>query len=127
GLGDRVTHRVGDARDDDLGDGEWDVVFVANLVHHFDDAGNRDLCRRAARALKPGGVLVLQEMIRPVGNERAQAGALADLYFAALSESGTWSYEELADWQRGAGLEPLRPVRFVSQPGLGQQPARKPR
>lgn len=128
GMGERVRHRVGDALTADLGEGEWDLVFMANLAHHFDDAQNRALCRRIARALKPGGVLVIQEVIRPSEpGAGGQTGALGDLYFAALSASGTWSFEEIADWQRGAGLRPKRPVRFFTGPGVGQQSAVKGR
>jgi hypothetical protein len=78
--------------------------------------------------LHPGGVFVIQEAIRPVSPKQAgQAGALLDLYFALTSQAGTWSYEEMADWQRQAGLEPERPIRFQTVPGIGQQAAVKPR
>jgi hypothetical protein len=53
--------------------------------------------------------------------------ALADLYFALTSESGTLSVDDLAAWQRDAGLKPRRPIRFLSFPGAGQQNAVKPR
>jgi SAM-dependent methyltransferase len=126
GLGDRVTHRIGDALVDDLGTEAWDVVFIANLVHHFDDAANRELAKRVARSLRPGGVFVVQELIRPHSpNEAGQIGALLDLYFALSSQSGTWSFEEIASWQREAGLKPLKPVKFLTVPGNGQQSAVK--
>ena len=127
-MGERVVHREGDALTADLGDAAHDLVLISSLVHHFTEAQNRDLCRRAARALKPGGVLVIQEIIRPSEpGEGGQTGALGDLYFAALSASGTWSFEEIADWQRGAGLTPHKPIRFLTGPGVGQQAASKAR
>lgn len=126
GMGERVTHRAGNALVDDLGTEEWDVVFIANLVHHFDDATNRELAKKVARALRPGGVFVIQELIRPHSpREAGQIGALLDLYFALTSEAGTWSFKEMADWQRDAGLEPLKPIKFVTVPGNGQQAAVK--
>jgi 2-polyprenyl-3-methyl-5-hydroxy-6-metoxy-1,4-benzoquinol methylase len=126
GMGDRVTHRAGDVLTADLGTEEWDVILVANLVHHFDAAANRDLARRIARALRPGGVYVIQELYRPESPKQAgQIGALLDLYFALTSEAGTWSFEEMAGWQREAGLKPRKPVRFVTAPGNGQQTAVK--
>jgi SAM-dependent methyltransferase len=128
GMGDRVTHRAGNALVDDLGSEAWDVVFIANLVHHFDAAANRELAMKVARALRPGGVFVIQELIRPHSpREAGQIGALLDLYFALTSQSGTWSFEEMADWQRQAGLKPLKPVRFLTVPGNGQQSAVKAR
>ncbi|HEX9941604.1 MAG TPA: class I SAM-dependent methyltransferase [Thermoanaerobaculia bacterium] len=128
GMGDRIVHRAGNALTDDLGTEAWDLVFVANLVHHFDDATNRELARKIARALRPGGVFVIQELHRPHSpKEAGQIGALLDLYFAVTSEAGTWSFEEMADWQREAGLKPLKPIRFVTAPGNGQQSAVKVR
>jgi SAM-dependent methyltransferase len=128
GLGDRVAHRVGDALTDNLGAEAFDLVFVSNLVHHFEPDQARDLVRRAARALRPGGILVIQELFALSSARRAgQVAALADLYFALTSRSGTLSVAEIAAWQREAGLKPRRPLRFLSFPGAGQQNAVKPR
>ena len=48
-MGDRVVHRAGDALIDDLGSDSYDLVFLAALVHHFDEETNRELMRRIAR------------------------------------------------------------------------------
>jgi 2-polyprenyl-3-methyl-5-hydroxy-6-metoxy-1,4-benzoquinol methylase len=128
GMGGRVVHRPGNVLTDDLGTESWDLIFVASLVHHFDDATNRVLAKKAAKALRPGGVFVIQELYRtPTPNEAGQVGALLDLYFALTSQSGTWSFEEMADWQREAGLKPLKPIKFRTAPGNGQQAAVKKR
>jgi SAM-dependent methyltransferase len=127
GMGDRVVHRAGNALTDDLGTEAWDLVFIAQTVHHFDEATNRKLAQRVARSLRPGGIFVIQETIRPHSpKEAGQLGALMDLYFAVTSEAGTWSFEEMANWQREAGLVPQKPIRFRSPPGTGQQVAVKP-
>jgi 2-polyprenyl-3-methyl-5-hydroxy-6-metoxy-1,4-benzoquinol methylase len=128
GMGDRVVHRPGNALTEDLGSEAWDVIFTASLVHHFDDTTNRALAKRIARALRPGGVYVIQELYRPSSPaEAGQIGALLDLYFAFISEAGTWSFEEMADWQREAGLKPLKPIKLRTAPGNGQQAAVKAR
>lgn len=129
GMGDRVVHRVGDALKDDLGREAWDVVLLSNLAHHFDAEQNRGLVRRIANGLRPGGVFVIQEIIRRERRESpeegGQIGALFDLYFALTSEAGTWSFEEMAAWQREAGLRPRKPVRLRMSPGFGLQMAVK--
>lgn len=128
GMGDRVVHRAGNALTDDFGIESWDIIFVASLVHHFDDATNRALAKKVAKALRPGGVFVIQELYRPATpKEAGQVGALLDLYFALTSQSGTWSFEEMADWQREAGLKPMKPIKFRTAPGNGQQAAVKKR
>ncbi len=128
GLGDRVVHRAGDALAEDLGTEAFDLVFISNLLHHFDPAQSRDMIRRAARALRPGGVLVIQELfVRFSAGHPGQLATLVELYFALTSRAGTLSVEDLTIWQKEAGLVPRKPVRFVSFPGAGQQNAFKPR
>jgi SAM-dependent methyltransferase len=125
-MGDRVVLRAGDAYSGKLENEAWDLVFMALVAHHFDDAANRKLARNVARALRPGGVFVIMEMFRPSSvKEAGQFGALLDLYWATTSKAGTWSIEEIADWQREAGLVPQKPIRLRSVPGSGQQVAVK--
>jgi SAM-dependent methyltransferase len=128
GMGERVTHRAGDALTEDLGTNTWDLVYVSQLLHHFDEATNREFARRVARALKPGGVFVILEMMRPRSpRDAGQVGALLDLYFALTSQSGTWSIEEMSAWQRDAGLIPRRPIRLRTMPGAAEVVAVKRR
>jgi SAM-dependent methyltransferase len=126
GMGDRVVHRAGNALTDDLGTEAWDLVFIANLLHHFDEKTNRDLVRRIAHALRPGGILVIQDFIRLQKPwEGGQVGGLLELYFALTSQSGTWSLAEIAGWQKEANLAPHKPLRLLSLPGAAQQAAGK--
>jgi SAM-dependent methyltransferase len=125
-MGDRVRHWAGDALKEDLGEGRWDFVYVSQLLHHFDEPTNREFCRRVARALRPGGLFVILEMIRPASpSDAGQAGALLDLYFALTSQSGTWSVEEMSVWQREAGLTPQKPVVLRTVPGAVEVMARR--
>jgi SAM-dependent methyltransferase len=126
GMGDRVVHRAGDATTDEFGAAEFDLVLIANAVHHFDGPANRDLARRVAHALRPGGFFVILDFVRPRSpNDAGQVGTLNDLLFALTSASGTWSSEELAEWQRGAGLEPRKPIRMRTMPDAVLQAAVK--
>ena len=125
-MGDRVVHRAGDALADDLGTSAWDVVYVSQLLHHFGASANREFARKVARALRPGGVFVVLELIRPASpGAGGQVGALLDLYFALTSQSGTWSVDEIAAWQREAGLTPGKPIPLRSVPGAVEVVATK--
>jgi hypothetical protein len=42
GMADRVIHRAGNALTEDLGTEVYDLVFMAAVVHHFDDRTNRE-------------------------------------------------------------------------------------
>lgn len=125
-MGETVQHRPGNALEDDLGENEYDLVFVSQLMHHFTEDLNRTLSTRIARALKPGGRFVVQEIIRPEGPGTAgQVGAMFDLYFAATSDSGTWAVKEIQSWQRDAGLTIEKPIWLRTIPGAAQILARK--
>ena len=119
GLGDRVVHRVGDALIEDLGEAAWDLIFLSHLVHHFDAEANAALLARAARALRPGGIVAILDVLKPASPDAGnQTGALLDLYFAVTSNSGTWSREEIEAWQTAAGLQPGKPVALRTAPGI---------
>jgi SAM-dependent methyltransferase len=127
GMGDRVVHQAGNALTDDLGVEAYDIVIASQLVHHFSEEENRELAVRVARALRPGGIFAIIDAFRPLGpNDAGQLGALLEFYFALTSQSGTWAPEEMAGWQRDAGLTPQRPMRFRTAPGAGAQIAKKP-
>jgi SAM-dependent methyltransferase len=126
-MGDRVVHRAGNALTDELGEEAYDLVFVAQLVHHLSADENRALAERVARALRPGGVFAVLDQFRPPSPRAAgQLGALLEFYFALTSRSGTWAVDELAAWQRDAGLRTRRPIRLRTVPGTGIQVATKP-
>jgi len=128
GMGDTVLHRPGDALTDNLGSEAYDLVLIAQLVHHFSEEQNRELAARVARALRPGGVYAVLDEFRPrTPKDAGQLGALLEFYFALTSQSGTWAVEEITDWQRDAGLKPRRTINFRTVPGVGIQAAEKPR
>ena len=128
GMGDRVVLRAGDALTDDLGDAAYDLILMFSLVHHFDDATNRLLARRAARALRPGGYLVIGDALRPQApGKGGQQGAFFDLYFAMTSESGLWTFDEMRSWQVDAGLVPRKSISLVPGGGFGLQVAERVR
>ena len=125
-MGDRVVLRAGDALTDDLGESAYDLILVFSLVHHFDDATNRLLVSRAARALRPGGYLVIGDALRPSSpGKGGQQGAFFDLYFALTSESGLWTYDEMRSWQVAAGLTPRKSISLVPGGGFALQVAER--
>ena len=125
-MGERVVHRAGNALTEDLGQATYDVILIASLVHHFDDATNRALMQRVAKALRPGGVVAIVDALRiDAAQKIGQIGGLLDFYFAMTSESGTWAAEEMSRWQRDAGLLPRKTLRLRIARDVGVQAAVK--
>jgi SAM-dependent methyltransferase len=126
-MGRRIQHRAGDALAEDFGEQAYDLILISNLVHHFSGRQNRDLMARAVRALVPGGLLVIQDLIRPQSPNRGdQAAQVLNLFFALTSTSGTWTVEEIQAWLREAKLAVRRPVWLRSVPGAAQLVGVKP-
>jgi ubiquinone/menaquinone biosynthesis C-methylase UbiE len=62
GVGDRLRTLPGDAFTVEFGDG-FDVALVTNFIHHFDHATSVGLFKKIAKALKPGGRVVVLEFV----------------------------------------------------------------
>jgi 2-polyprenyl-3-methyl-5-hydroxy-6-metoxy-1,4-benzoquinol methylase len=125
-MSDRVRYRAGNILMDDIGEAQYDLILINNVVHHFTHEQNLVLSQKASRALKPGGILAIGEFVRPskpgVGGVVA---ATCDMYFSLTSSSGTWAAEEMRKWQMQAGLKPMKAISFMTLPGWQLLPAEK--
>ncbi len=114
----RVSHKEGNALVDDLGTALYDMVMINNVVHHFTEEQNHALAKKIARALKPGGIYIIGEFIRPhKPGEGDAVAATSGIYFSVISASGNWSAEEMQSWQKNAGLQPMKSVSTMTIPG----------
>jgi SAM-dependent methyltransferase len=104
GYADRVAFRDGDVFELGLGAG-LDVVSVFNLVHHLPEERDRELCRMAHKALRPGGFLVIGDSARPEpGEPVSEHGAISSLLFYAWSHSRNFKPSEIRGWMEEAGF-----------------------
>lgn len=104
GYADRVSFLEGDVFELGLGEG-LDVVSVFNLIHHLPDERDRELCRMAHAALRPGGALVIGDSARPEpGEPVSEHGAISSLLFYAWSHSRNFKPSEIRGWIEEAGF-----------------------
>jgi tRNA (cmo5U34)-methyltransferase len=95
--------------EDPLPEGPFDLVVSCLAIHHLDAEGKRDLFRRIADVLRPGGRFVLADVVVPEREEDAvtpttlgfdQPDPLADqlewLRQADFEPETTWSWKDLA-------------------------------
>lgn len=125
-AGSRVRFEVGDIRTIPLQPNSNDVILLANVVHHFDEPTNRNLLQRVATALRPGGLVIVIDAVRPSSLEQTgQLEGLLDLYFGAASGVGLWTIAEIQEWSRRAGLAASPPKALRRMPTCKIQVARK--
>ena len=104
GVAKRVTTLAGDLRKDDLGSG-YDLVFLSSICHMLDPHGNRDLLARAAKALVPGGRVVIQDFILEPDRTAPRQAVLFAINMLVGTEGGsTYTEAEYAEWLGAAGL-----------------------
>ena len=126
GMADRVTYRVGDLFETDLGAGH-DIAMANSITHHFDEERNVAMLRRAGEALRPGGTMAVLDLERAEPGKRGtQIGTLTGLLFYVTSHARTYSGRELEGFLEAAGFERLRSRRHLRLPGsvlvLGRAP-----
>ena len=116
GFSERVKFREGDVFELGLGE-ELDVVSIFNLVHHLPEERNRELCRMAYAALRPGGCLVIGDSARPEpGEPVSEHGAVSSLLFYAWSHSRNFKPSEIRAWMEEAGFTDVRVHRNERSP-----------
>jgi tRNA (cmo5U34)-methyltransferase len=92
--------------EDPLPAGPFDLVVSALAVHHLDGAGKRDIFRRVAAALAPGGRFVLGDVVlaavqvTPTTPDFDRPDTVDDqlawLRDAGLDAHVTWTHDDLA-------------------------------
>ncbi len=118
GLGERTRHRAGNALTDDFGENQYDIVLMSSLAHHFNEEQNRAVAQKVAQALRPGGVYIINEFIRPeTGAKPELVGGSTDLFYGLTSTAGNYSIAEIQAWQQSAGLKPHKVITYRTIPG----------
>jgi len=118
GLAERITARAGDMLRDPLGE-NYDLILISAICHMFSAEQNRELLRRAYKALAPKGQVVVQDFILEASKTAPRAAALFSLNMLVGTEAGSsYSEPEYASWLREAGFADVRRVRLPGPSGL---------
>lgn len=104
-LEDRFDYLPGNLREVEFGEDRYDLALLGNIVHSEGEQSSRDLFRRLYRALRPGGRIVILDMIP--NDERT--GPPFALMFAInmlvnTGEGDTYTLAEYTDWLKDAGF-----------------------
>ena len=112
-FGERVQFVVGDARTAALGDGHT-TALLANLLHLHAEATCAELCAVAARAVTPGGQVVVLDL-----DASTPEGVWFALNMALYSDGGSvYPTNQLRAWLTAAGLADLVEHRLDAAPAV---------
>lgn len=92
-----------------LPDGPFDAVYFGNTSHMYGPWENRDLFARMRASLAPGGLLVIREFVRGLGED---AALFAVNMLVTTARGNTYTAGEYRDWlaQAGYGGVEFEPV-----------------
>jgi len=107
--------------------GDQGVVLLANVLHLFGEPDCRVLVRKAAGALRPGGLLVVKDLFVEPDRSGPREGVLFALNMALFTEQGDVHDAPLATrFILDAGLQKPRRLSLNSSPGSLVLVAAKP-
>ncbi len=126
-MGSTVAHKAGNILLEDLGKEQYDCILMASVAHHFTNEENLVVAQKAFKALKPGGFYTIVEILR---RDKIEYGgdmlsSIGDFFFALSSTSGTWSLNEIKQWQKQAGFTHYKKASFLTIPGYVAVSAKK--
>ncbi|MBV8358429.1 MAG: hypothetical protein JO189_10895 [Deltaproteobacteria bacterium] len=96
--------------------GPLDVIFMSNIIHSEHEAANSALIAKCFRALASGGLLVIKDHIMEPELTVPAVGAVFSLYLLLTTRGRDYSFEEVVEWEHGAGFTDIRLQALPSPP-----------
>ena len=110
GLEDRIRLIAGDYRRDPI-PGDYDIIFLSNIIHGEGFENNRSLIHKLVANLKPGGQIVVKDHILDESRAHPPVGAIFSLLMLLTTESGRcYSFNEIKSWMERAGLSQVQQI-----------------
>ncbi len=81
--------------------GPFDLAYLGNVCHIFDEEENRRLFARVHAVLRPGGRIAVQDFVRGVSPRAAMFGVNM---LVNTPRGGTWTLDQYREWLAGAGF-----------------------
>lgn len=125
GLADRAELLPGDFHELDLEADAFDIVILGHVLRTEGPERARSLLRRAARALAPGGLLLVADYFSDGGRAMHPFGVLMGATMMASTErGGPIRHAWVGDWMTEAGLGGIRLVEPIAaqQVLVGRRP-----
>jgi cyclopropane fatty-acyl-phospholipid synthase-like methyltransferase len=114
GIEDRVHLIAGDYRKDTI-PGNYDVIFLSNIIHGEDYAKNESLIRKLTNNLKLSGRMVIKDHILDDSRANPAVGAIFSLLMLLTTDGGRcYSFSEIESWMKQSGLSRVEQINLPS-------------
>jgi 3-hydroxy-5-methyl-1-naphthoate 3-O-methyltransferase len=115
GVADRYEYMEGDLRQIDFGQKQYDVVILGHIIHSEGEKWGKTLIKKSYKALKPGGTLVIAEMV-PNDN---RTGPVFPVLFGLnmvlhTNEGDVFTMAQYKQWLKQAGFTSIKLVEVPS-------------
>jgi ubiquinone/menaquinone biosynthesis C-methylase UbiE len=111
GVADRYDYVDGTLQDTDFGEKQYDLVILGHIIHALGDSWGKKLIQKSYRALKPGGMLLIAEM---VPNDQRSGPPIPVLFGLNMllhtSDGNVYTMAEYRQWLREAGFSSIKTV-----------------
>jgi len=105
GMSERVQTLPGNAVTGDYGTGAYDAVLFSGVLHQMAPDTVRRMLQKARRALKPGGRVIISDIMLEPGKTEPPFATLFSLQMLLSSHEGAvFSADECASWLAEAGF-----------------------
>ncbi|MCU0353034.1 MAG: acetylserotonin O-methyltransferase [Cytophagales bacterium] len=116
----RVVFKASDFMKEAIPTG-YDAALLFQIIHGNTTEANRNLFRKIAAALNPGGQLIILEQVKGIGGDSQLSKA--NTSFMALnlfhqSSGNTYTFGEVSDWAKEAGFR-RQQLKKLNAPGFG--------
>ena len=106
GVASRYSHLEGDMRQADFGRDAYDLVILGHIIHSEGERHGKQLLRKAAAALRPGGKLLIAEYVPNDDRTGPAMPLLFGLNMLLQTEEGAvFTLREYTKWLKNAGFK----------------------
>src|SRR5262249_42720967 len=112
GVADQYDYLEGDLRQLDFSQQQYDVVILGHIIHTEGEKWGKTLVEKSYKALKPGGTLVIAEMIPNDSRTGPVFPLLFGLMMTIVTEEGdVFTMAQYKKWLKQAGFRNVKLVQ----------------
>jgi len=113
GLQKKVSVAAGECLADDLPPGPFDLVFISNLLHIYNETDCIRIVKKAAAVLAKGGILVVHDYVFGIGD--SVSVSLFDMTMLIGTPQGRcYEHTDITRWLRTAGIKKIQSAEILA-------------